>query len=1130
MARIVSSEPSGEEPTIHAAMIWLGVALALALALPVPVAAQPAPGAAPAGVVTTLEGQALLARAATPAPVALKFRDPLFPRDRIETRRDTIVRVLLGGKAIVTIRELSVFTIREDPGRARVELSQGKAAVGVAKSLLRPGESVEIHTPNAVAAVRGSEVVAEVSVIGGVPQSTITALEVSAPVTVAPLANPAAAVTLGINQTVSVLGLGTAPTITPVRTLTPAQLAEAVRAAQAPKPREQSDRPPEGVARKVGEERSREAAQLSDAVTGGDASAVTGRAVSPAISAELDATAQTYQRTQDLLDVTSLRLDEIFEATGALIERAFSSEHLSPGFVIDTQTLALGAGDGIALGGTDRLAVNPVGGILHSQVTQTGAADLASVAPGSDVAIQGSLLFIGFDSLVSTEGSLFSIGSGATFASGFGGSALVAVQFGSLVASGGAVVAIGPGAHATFGRPLLFVDETSAVLAGTNPAAPAHVVDVGPGAQVRLEQALELLAVSGTLVVTGRVLSLGEGASLTIDTEAGGLTSIAFFPAVTGQPGATAVMGREMVALEPGARLTTNQPLVSILASDVTIGGGAASAAPADLLAVGRDAVLTISGTELISIGGGSAGPSAVTVSGNLLSLAERAQVVSASELSLPLLGLDASSVSVGADLVAVGPAAGLHVGPQSVLQVNRSTLLVAGSLLTVAPGAQVTLAETLTLPVLLLVDSAVFTGREMVAFAPDVAVGFARPLLLAFRTSLSAGGSLLALGPRSSLAVPDVTTDALLFVSGGAVSASADAVSLGAGARLDLNRPLVQTAGDAVFETTGGVVTVGPGAVLTSGGASGQFALIEFAGGPAHAVGPAIAVHPGARLLLDRPLLGSFGSDLTFPGGALRVHPGGAVDATANAEFFVGLSGGTHAIGTAPGASVFDLAGLATAVDPESGLSLGTDRPVRYPGSLLIGVDTTLTAGRAVRLDTALLEATAPLLELRRSAATTSSDVLDLSLRSKLSGIGPLVSLDGSTLTVLAGALANVAGGSFLKVAGDLLDLRNGSALRLLNGPVLSVTGNSAVSISGGLVAFNGTGGNSLSIANALCPCTILGGLPVALQNGATAANVSIGGNAIRNPTLGAVSFSSPNAAAIVVNGPASRVTIGGQ
>src|SRR5262245_5998587 len=206
----------------HARTVRLILTLALLVAEPAGTGAQPAATSVPAGVVTTLQGQALLARAAA-TPVALKFRDPLFLRDRIETRENSIVRVLLGGKALVTIRELSVFTISEEPGRARVELAQGRAALAVAKSLLQPGEVIEVRTPNAVAAVRGSEIVVEVSIAGGVPQSQISALEISAPVTVAPLLNPAAAVTLGSNQTVSVLGPAAAPSFSPVRMLTTAQ-------------------------------------------------------------------------------------------------------------------------------------------------------------------------------------------------------------------------------------------------------------------------------------------------------------------------------------------------------------------------------------------------------------------------------------------------------------------------------------------------------------------------------------------------------------------------------------------------------------------------------------------------------------------------------------------------------------------------------------------------------------------------------------------------------------------------------------------------------------------------------------------------------------------------------------------
>jgi hypothetical protein len=81
---------------------------------------------------------------------------------------------------------------------------------------------------------------------------------------------------------------------------------------------------------------------------------------------------------------------------------------------------------------------------------------------------------------------------------------------------------------------------------------------------------------------------------------------------------------------------------------------------------------------------------------------------------------------------------------------------------------------------------------------------------------------------------------------------------------------------------------------------------------------------------------------------------------------------------------------------------------------------------------------------------------------------------------------------------------------------------------ITGGLVSFGGAGSNLVNVANSLCPCTTLAGVPVAFQNGATAANVSIGPNPIRNGNLGTLGLASPIAAAIVVSGPTSRVTIG--
>src|SRR5438128_4609825 len=115
------------------------------------------------GVVTTLQGQASVARASGPGALPLKFKDAVFDRDRIQTGEQSIVKVLMGGKAIVTIRELSVLTITEELGKTTINLTLGKIAVGVAKQRMQPGERLEVHTPNAVAAVRGTVFVVEVT-------------------------------------------------------------------------------------------------------------------------------------------------------------------------------------------------------------------------------------------------------------------------------------------------------------------------------------------------------------------------------------------------------------------------------------------------------------------------------------------------------------------------------------------------------------------------------------------------------------------------------------------------------------------------------------------------------------------------------------------------------------------------------------------------------------------------------------------------------------------------------------------------------------------------------------------------------------------------------------------------------
>lgn len=149
------------------------------------------------GVVTTLAGRATVARAALAEPKALQFKDDVFVRDRIATAEKSIVRVLLGGKALVTVRELSALTITEEAGRSTVDLRAGKVAMGVVRQRMRPGEVIEIRTPNAIAAIRGTVLVVELvpepgGGSGGAPRYTTKVHVLHGLVEVSDPNNPAA--------------------------------------------------------------------------------------------------------------------------------------------------------------------------------------------------------------------------------------------------------------------------------------------------------------------------------------------------------------------------------------------------------------------------------------------------------------------------------------------------------------------------------------------------------------------------------------------------------------------------------------------------------------------------------------------------------------------------------------------------------------------------------------------------------------------------------------------------------------------------------------------------------------------------------------------------------------------------
>lgn len=177
----------------------------------------------PAGVVTALEGTAQLTRPATPAPAGLRFKDGLFIRDIIDTQEKSLVRALFGGRSTVTVRELSRLEVREErlPTGAALsvhELSSGGILVNVARQLLRPGDEVQIRTPNAVAAVRGTTI--SVQCNPALAQCVFAVLAGSALIT--PLGRPT--LTLTPNTTVTITGTqATGVQASPIQAIAPPQ-------------------------------------------------------------------------------------------------------------------------------------------------------------------------------------------------------------------------------------------------------------------------------------------------------------------------------------------------------------------------------------------------------------------------------------------------------------------------------------------------------------------------------------------------------------------------------------------------------------------------------------------------------------------------------------------------------------------------------------------------------------------------------------------------------------------------------------------------------------------------------------------------------------------------------------------
>jgi len=250
-----------------------------------------------------------------------------------------------------------------------------------------------------------------------------------------------------------------------------------------------------------------------------------------------------------------------------------------------------------------------------------------------------------------------------------------------------------------------------------------------------------------------------------------------------------------------------------------------------------------------------------------------------------------------------------------------------------------------------------------------------------------------------------------------------------------------------------------------------------------------------------------------------------------------ISLSGGTNTLGDASNnnARLLDMKGTHTDLT----YGYGTDQPLQTGGIFFqaSGATVNLTGGSstgaAIKVDTALLNAAAPIVDLINSTVNlnngSSSSPGAVQLLNAVANVtGPAVNLNNSVISIQNGPLFSLMGGAQMNVTGDLARLANGSRLTVVNGPLISVDGvnargtASSLIASGALVNFVGSG-NQVIVNNALTPNYVTGGgtVPVYTDNlGTASTNIVVGPYPVKNAAGGTLS----------VTGSLLKVTNGGR
>jgi FecR protein len=147
---------------------WLCFLVVLGLLSLPPSAAAQAQDGKSIGQVTALEGKVTVLPPGKFAPEPLTLRRPVFREDIIETDRASKVRITLIDATVISLGEQSRLELKQfsyDPGQ-QTRAGRFAITVGIFRAILKEvilQSASEVNTPTAVAAIRGTDLMGEVT-------------------------------------------------------------------------------------------------------------------------------------------------------------------------------------------------------------------------------------------------------------------------------------------------------------------------------------------------------------------------------------------------------------------------------------------------------------------------------------------------------------------------------------------------------------------------------------------------------------------------------------------------------------------------------------------------------------------------------------------------------------------------------------------------------------------------------------------------------------------------------------------------------------------------------------------------------------------------------------------------------